>query len=85
MTKVTILGQEPKEEKKKPIEFVGYLMTNPTSGINTNILQQDQPNCWDEIVVIQGKLPYKYDIFLCTKKSGEHVMMLGYFNDGVVE
>lgn len=81
MTKVTILGQEPKEEKElKPIQFMKVIheedlkITTPTC----------RPNDWDNIELIgRGKgydIMYAYDH---DRNKGR--IFLGHFNDGVVE
>lgn len=84
MTEVIILGQEPKEEKKKPIEFVAYLMENSTSKPNTSVLLEHQPNQFETIEVIKRRGDYFHDLFLCTKSNGDYLIMIGHFNDGVV-
>lgn len=84
MTKVIILGQEPKEEKKlKPIEFTTYI----NSTLYTQIDISSPPRDWANVVLIcrnWGKrsldLFYAYDDDV---DSG--CLYLGHFNDGVVE
>lgn len=86
MTKVIILRQEPKEEKKlKPIEFVKFL-----SG---RLIIEDQPidgdtaSSWENVELICKSYTTKYDLMFVydddDRDSG--ILYLGHFNDGVVE
>jgi len=84
MTKVTILGQEPKEEKKlKPIEFVKYL--NGVAGVNGDCCL---PSEWRNIVLL-SKDYFKcgHDLMLAYSfgVNNDACLYLGHFNDGVVE
>lgn len=85
MTKVTVLGLEPKKEKElKPIEFLAYLM-RASIDFNKTISKSDAPDCLKEIVLLPKPITYQFDLMLCTRKSGEQVYILGHFNDGIVE
>lgn len=80
MTKVTIIGQtQGVEPEKKKIEFVKCL----SNGKWTNIMQSQEPNQWDNIVLL--KLDY-YGNDLMYAYSGERFfcLFLGHFNDGIV-
>lgn len=84
MTKVIILGQEPKEEKKlKPIEFVKFL--------SRKLSLEDQPTYgakdWDNVELICKRYTTKYDLmFVYDDNDRENgILYLGHFNDGVVE
>lgn len=82
MTKVIILGQEPKEEKKlKPIEFKYSLLStckefkvavaNPKNYLNIELICKDYGYSYD--------LMFAYD---SNRKEG--TFYVGHFNDGVV-
>ena len=85
MTKVIILGQEPKEEKKlKPIYFQQFLKRSIDNGF---CRECSDPKEWDNIELISLNytedgldLMYAYD-----KRRNEGYLYLGHFNDGVVE
>lgn len=82
MTKVTILGQEPKEEKK-PIEF--KLWINDHGGYRDDITKQ--ANTWDEVMLIcKNYRGGGLDLMLTKSNSFEfkECLYLGHFNDGVV-
>lgn len=82
MTKVTILGQEPKEEKKlKPIEFVKFL--DYDFKFKKGALE---PRFCDNIKLICLDYSDGFDLmfgFKEDKRAG--TLYLGHFNDGVVE
>ena len=80
MTKVIILGQEPKKEKKlKPIEFTDFLeITKEIKQTETN------PRCWDNIELI-GKYDSFDIMFAYDNDRNKGCLFLGYFNDGVIE
>lgn len=81
MTKVIILGQEPKEEKKKPIQFVKSLssMLNIQNSI-------ESPKNYNHIELICRKYNSEYDLmFAYNKDRSNGCLFLGHFNDGVVE
>lgn len=82
MTKIVILGQEPKQEKKlKPIEFKSVLLGN---------LKFGEP--------LLKPIRFKYIELICLNYCCEHDLIfaydenrsggcfyVGHFNDGVVE
>lgn len=84
MTKVTILGEEPKKTNLKPITFIGYLMENMMSEPNEDIKPSEKPNMFKEIQLIKHDGHYLTDLFRCTKEDGSVWFMIGHFNDGVV-
>ena len=83
MTKVIILGQEPKEEKKlKPIEFVKAI---PDTGKLQN--PNYKPSEFENIELIcknyyheDFDLMFAYDL-----ERSRGCLYLGHFNDGVTE
>jgi hypothetical protein len=83
MTKITVIGEAPKEEKKlKPIEFIGILQIDGNS-ISTSIGKK--PNDFQEINVVKVK-SYNFDcICLAKSKSGNMNVYTANFNDGVAE
>lgn len=82
MTKVIILGQEPKEEKKlKPIEFVKSL----TSMLNIQN-SFSSPKGYNHVELISRKYNSEYDLmFAYDEDRNKGNLYLGHFNDGVVE
>lgn len=83
-TKVTIIDGEPKEEKKKPIEFVKCIQPN-VGGIS--IEEADNAPCeWGYIELISKGDDLPYDtMFAHDGDMSNGVLYLGHFNDGVVE
>lgn len=91
MTKVTILGQEPKEEKKlKEIEFIKVLKANDSG--NLCVQSPNGKLKWANIILIcKNYHESGYDLMFgwnsensLTKGFG-CTLFLGHFNDGVVE
>lgn len=84
-TKVTVLGEEPKEKKLKPIELEGCLM-HGCERVNYDSFGKDflNPSNYKEIILVKRNYGLK-DVFLCKKHDGDEVIMFGHFNDGVVE
>lgn len=80
MTKVTILGQEPKEKKElKPIEFTESL-TGSKNFEGGCVPPSDWANI--ELVCRYGS----FDIMFAYDDSRNNgCLYLGHFNDGVVE
>lgn len=77
-TKVIVLGQEPKEEKKlKPIEVCKMLHYDGKTSNHKNNLKN-----YDEIKVIKVK-NFEFDCIIITDVPS--FVFLGRFNDGVVE
>jgi len=82
MTKCIVIGEQPTESKKKPIEFVKYIDVN--GGKNK---PDAQPKDWKNIERIASKfrgmsysLMYAYD-----NNRDEGALYLGHWNDGVAE
>lgn len=83
MTKVIILGQEPEQEKKKSIEFfqeIGHdLSINPL-----RYKPMDFQNI--ELVAKHWDIDDKFDLmFVYDNDRSFGRLVLGHFNDGVVE
>lgn len=83
MTKITVIGEAPKEEKKlKPIELIGCIHDHGRS-INSN--HSANPSLYKEIKVIKVK-EYDFDcICICVNEGGEEFIFTANFNDGVAE
>ena len=80
MTKVTILGQEPKEEKKlKPIEAIACIQAGENGALyySTYDLTKVQ-----ELKII--KINYKKYPFDCIIINDLGHVFVGHFNDGIV-
>ena len=81
MTKVTILGQEPKEGKRK-IEFL--------KGISISRLEffddVQLPSAYKEIKVIKDPQDCGLDFFICCGFEGTEYthFFIGHLNDGIV-
>lgn len=79
MTKVTIIGEQPKETKKKPIEFKWHI---DVSG--NKLLPLWKPNEFAHIEVVRRL--NGFDMFICYNSDIAHsVLYLGHYNDGVIE
>lgn len=83
MTKVIILGEEPKQEGK-PIEFVKALKHTIDRPAFSNPAKQ--PKEWDNVELVSKggsetyfDLIYAYNHIRCAG-----VLYLGHFNDGIV-
>ena len=85
MTKVTIIGSEPKEQKKlKPIEFVRCDEGLKRKG---RVKPEFKPKDFDNIELISESNSLEhYDIMFAfdDNRSGGFIYY-GHFNDGVVE
>lgn len=83
MTKITVIGESPKEEKKlKPIEFIGCIHDD---GISINLDISLKPSDFEKIRVIKVK-DYKFDcLCICSHKQGFESTYTANFNDGVAE
>jgi hypothetical protein len=82
-TKVTILGQEPKEEKKTPIQILRYVTHG--GSLDNFITSKDLPHNLKEIQLLPRLKSYNVDLFLCKRSNGSEFYAIGHFNDGVVE
>lgn len=81
MTKVIILGQEPKKQKKlKPIEFVKQCSSYVWEDKYIN------PNEWENIVLITKNFTHEFDLMFAydDENMPGGVLYLGHFNDGIV-
>ena len=83
MTKITVIGEAPKEEKKlKPIELVGCIHDH---GKSINPGANKKPSDYKEIKVIKVK-DYNFDcICICVNKGGAEFIFTANFKDGVAE
>lgn len=84
MTKVIILGQEPKElTGNRKIEFVKWI-DSYVGGLEKCISAQT-PNCYDNIELIRFGTNGRYDImFAYNTERSKGVLFLGHFNDGII-
>ena len=83
MTKITVIGEAPKEEKKlKPIELVGLIMGDGKE-IKTNGLAS--LTHYNEVMVLKVK-GYRFDCILyCKTTAGATDIFTANFNGGVAE
>lgn len=80
MTKVTILGQEPKEVKKlKPIEFTDFLSQDKKF-----IEDSLDANIWVNIELVARYSAFDI-MFAYDDDRNKGCLYIGHFNDGVVE
>jgi hypothetical protein len=80
MTKVKILGQEPKEEKK-PIEFKKALMIDFEIKEDPSL----KPVDYSDITLICLNYGGGLDLmFAENNATGANCLYLGHFNDGIV-
>lgn len=84
MTKVIDLTiPQGGEVRKKPIEFVGCLITDFKEN-NFNMTATIKDFVEIKRVLAKEDGGYKYDLFRCETKGGVVVWVFGHFNDGVV-
>ncbi|PHJ51476.1 hypothetical protein VF04_34980 [Nostoc linckia z7] len=85
MTKVIILGEQPKEEKKlKPIELIKWISS--IKGICEGAVVK--PSEYDFVVLLSRLYDGSaYDLMYVYDKNQQMsgTLYLGHFNDGVVE
>lgn len=83
-TKVIILGQEEKQQTKKPIEFVKCIRGN--GRIDDEIVEPDKPSYWDEILLLGHLHEANLDVFWVRDydEPEADTIYLGHFNDGIV-
>lgn len=82
MTKCIVIGEQPTESKKKPIEFVKALIIVPIR-IEKAIVR---PNIYKNIELIAPKCYEGLDVMFAydnTRQDG--AIYLGHWNDGVAE
>ena len=79
MTKITVLGQEPKEKELKKIEFVGSIDYTGNVIYNPTL----EPCNFDEIKVYLRTANQQFDLFVCYQDNIRFTY-LGNFNDGIV-
>jgi len=86
-TKVTILGQEPTTEQKKPIEFVYQIdiESNEIPEVKTPIFT---PSDYENIMLLKRKYSGGLDLMMAWDNRNENLpsrgLFTGHFNDGVV-
>lgn len=83
MTKITVIGEAPKEEKKlKPIELIGLIMSN---GKEIKAERLPTLTIYNDVRVLKVK-GYEFDCILyCIKKGVAADIYTANFNDGVAE
>lgn len=81
-TKVSILGQGTKEDKKK-IQFVSLI---DKKGIRTGIVNTQTPDKWDNIMLLKTDWEHtELDLMVAHDNDGKFFcLFLGHFNDGIV-
>jgi hypothetical protein len=80
-TKVTILGQEPKEEKKlKQIELIRWLAKDGEFEIASGKCTE-----WENVLLLEKKYTEDLDLmYLYDNGRKMGCLYLGHFNDGIV-
>jgi len=88
MTKCIVLGGDPKDVKKKPIELLKMIGSIPENGK----IQINQPSnnvsIWDNVeLVCRKRGRYDLDIMFAYDDHNRDMgcLYLGHWNDGVVE
>lgn len=80
MTKVNIIGQEPKKDERKKIEFVYLLNENLVIESTSQTLHPVK-----EIILLQKNYGKGLDLmFAMYDDSDCNCIFLGHFNDGIV-
>jgi hypothetical protein len=82
MTKITVMGADPKKKVLKPIHFVKYL--NVLRDYDDIYDVKDNPWDMESIDVYLGATTREMDLFVCIRKDEARVIIFGHFNDGVV-
>jgi hypothetical protein len=88
MTKVIILGQEPKQKKPTPIEFLYILKSTFQENVSEIKFTEtcQKANHWQEVILLRKNYACGLDLFFCQNpESMKRAIFLGHFNDGVVE
>lgn len=82
MTKITVIGGDPKKKVLKPMHFVKYL--NVLRDYDDVYDVKDNP--WEMlgIDVYLGATTREMDLFICIRKDFTSCVIFGHFNDGVV-
>ncbi len=84
MTKVIVLGQEPKEEKKlKPIECVKYCLAD-SNWTKENVGLSSYKFVY---LICRNWRESNFDLMICSdyENMTNGAIILGHFNDGIVE
>ena len=82
MTKITVIGADPKKKVLKPIHFVKYL--NVLRDYDDVYDVKDNPWEMESITVFLGATTREMDMFICIRKDETNTVIFGHFNDGVV-
>jgi hypothetical protein len=82
MTKITVMGADPKKKVLTPIHFVKYL--NVWSVYDDVYNVKDNPWEMESIDVYLGATTKEMDMFICVRKDETRVIIFGHFHDGVV-
>jgi len=86
-TKCIVLGEESKEENKKPIEFVKHVNVAFDVGLSE---AGRKPSTYETIELVRGtESDSHYDLMYAyegvRRHTGKGAIYLGHWNDGVVE
>jgi hypothetical protein len=82
MTKIIVMGADPKKKVLKPIHFVRYL--NVLRDYKDVYDVKDNPWEMEIIDVYLGATTREMDMFVCVRRDGTRCIIFGHFNDGVV-
>jgi len=82
MTKCIVIGEQPTQENKKPIEFVKAIISDPiqigeplVSPYQYNNIELIAENCYEGLDVM----------FVYDENRSDGTIYLGHWNDGVAE
>lgn len=82
MTKCIVIGEQPTQEKKKPIEFVKIICNNPIRPGEAKA----QPGLYKNIELISRECYEGLDVMFAYDDSRSNgCIYLGHWNDGVAE
>jgi len=82
MTKITVMGADPKKKVLKPIHFVKY--SNVLRDYDDIYDVKDNPWDMESIDVYLGATTREMDMFVCVRRDGTCCVIFGHFNDGAV-
>ena len=82
MTKITVIGADPKKKVLKPIHFVKY--SNVLRDYDDVYDVKDNPWDMESIDVYLSVVTIEMDLFICVRRDGTRCVIFGHFNDGVV-
>ena len=87
MTKTIVLGEQPDSSYKKPIEFFSTLDVSDSLDVDANIVTS-KPHQWNYIELICKNYSPNLDLLFAYNDAddrGEGILVIGRWNDGVVE